>query len=148
MAKKSFIQQAREELDKGIEHLFFDRYEFARQCFKQVMEICKPLHERGRFSGSRPYSCYLVSSAFGLGFAEGLIEYQSLSNKTLDYYANASHILHMSATAFRDSNDKGLEQEIHEKIGKGYGLLGLKREGCEILSHSREMHIFGCYGIE
>lgn len=148
MAKKSFIQRAREGLDKGIEHLFFDRHELAKQCFKQVIEISKPLYERGCFSGNRPYSCYIVSSAFGLGFAEGLIEYQSLSNKALDYFSNASHILHMSANVFRDSNGRSLEQEIHEKIGKGYGLLGLKKEGLEILGNSREMHIFGCYGCE
>ncbi len=148
MAKKSFIQQAKEGVDKGIAYLFFDRYKLATQCFKQVIEISKPLYERGCFSGSRPYSCYIISSAFGLGFTEGLIEYQSSPNQTLDYFLNASHILCESAKAFHDSNAKDLEQEIHTKIGKGYGLLGLKKEGLKILDNSREMHIFGCYGYE
>ncbi len=148
MVKKSFIQQARDGLDKGIEHLSFSRYELAGQCFKQVIEISKPLYERGCFSGSIPYSCYIIFSSFGLGLTEGLVEYQSSSNKTLDYFSNASHILRESANAFRDSNAKDLEQEIHAKIGKGYGLLGLKKEGLKILDKSREMHIFGCYGYE
>ena len=100
------------------------------------------------FRVSRPYSCYIVSSAFGLGFTEGLIEHQSSSSNNLDYFSNASRILHESANAFRDSNGRDLEQEIHEEIGRGYGLLGLKKEGLEILGNSRKMHIFGCYGCE
>lgn len=140
MTKKSITQQSQQGMNAGIENISTGRYESARQQFEGVIETIEGSNLYGKHNGHyKAHKRYLAAATFGQGFSEGLMERDASPHRTLDDLASTAKEFHEAANSYRS------QIETHRKIGKGYGSLGLEKEGLKILEESRKMHIITCY---
>lgn len=138
MAKKSLVQQAREGIETGIISLCSNNYELAKQQFAEVvMDIEQSENFGSKHSAYRgAHNLYRFTAAFGQGFAEGLMERESVETpRDIGVLANRAKEFY-EASGMRPPLSK-----THINIGRGYGFLGFKEEGLKVLGRSRHVKV-------